>query len=92
MPKVYNIGPRFYAQVIPYPIKWSFKTFFQVGHTSEIEEPFRVGKSVVVHFWKMKAFVLGMWTGVVDETEALTTAMMGTLMSLEELEDAKENA
>ena len=90
MPKVIKLGPKFFAQIIKYPVKWSFKYAVQIGDTREIEEPYRTGKSLVISFPFKKAFVFGIWTGKLDEMEALTHALMGRTLTLEELRDVQQ--
>ena len=43
MPKVHNIGPKHFIQLIDFPVIWGYKVVVR-GWTQEIEEPFRTSK------------------------------------------------
>lgn len=74
MPKIHNIGPKHFAQVITFPVQWGLK-FWVKGWTQEIERPFRTAEPTIFRLPFRKALVLGTWTGrVEDETEALMRA------------------
>jgi hypothetical protein len=74
MPKVHNIGPKHFVQVIHLPVIWGSK-FIVRGWTQEIEEPFRTSKPFLVRLPKYKALAFGMWTGSKTEEEALNSAL-----------------
>ena len=74
MPKIHNIGPKHFVQYIDFPVQWGRK-FWVRGWTQEIERPFRTAEPLIFRLPFHKAFVLGVWTGKVeDETEALMRA------------------
>lgn len=74
MPKVYNIGPKHFVQLIDLPVVWN-KKFIVRGWTQEIEEPFRTSKPFLVRLPKYKALAFGKWTGFKNEEEALKSAL-----------------
>lgn len=73
MPKAHNIGPLF-VQVTKFPYEWGSK-FIVRGWTQEIEEPYRTSNPFIVRLPNYKALVLGRWTGIKDEEEALNSAL-----------------
>lgn len=73
MPKAHNIGPLF-VQLTNFPYEWDGK-FVVRGWTQEIEEPFRTAAPLIVRLPKYKALVLGRWTGMKNEEEALNSAL-----------------
>jgi len=73
MPQVHNIGPVF-VQVTKFPYEWDNKVVVR-GWTQEIEEPFRTAAPFIVRLPGYKALVLGKWTGVKTEEEALSGAL-----------------
>jgi len=74
MPKVYNIGPKHFVQLIDLPVVWGNK-FIVRGWTQEIEEPFRTSEPFLVRLPKYKALAFGKWTGFKNEEEALKSAL-----------------
>jgi len=74
MPKVHNIGPKHFVQLIDLPVIWG-KKFVVRGWTQEIEEPFRTSEPFLVRLPKYKALAFGKWTGFKSEEEALTSAI-----------------
>ena len=74
MPKVHNIGPKHFVQLIDLPVIWG-KKFVVRGWTQEIEEPFRTSKPFILRLPKFKALVCGRWTGTKNEEEALSVAL-----------------
>ena len=75
MPKVHNIGSRFF-QYTKFPYEWGNKVIIR-GWTQEIDEPFRTASPLIVRLPAYKALVFGKWTGVKSEEEALNTAIEG---------------
>ena len=73
MPKAHDIGPLF-VQVTNFPYEWGFKLAVR-GWTQEIEPPYRTSKPLIVRLPFYKALVLGRWTGLRDEEEALNGAL-----------------
>lgn len=73
MPKAHNIGPLF-VQVTKFPYEWGSKLIVR-GWTQEIEEPYRTSNPFIVRLPNYKALVLGRWTGIKDEEEALNSAL-----------------
>ncbi len=73
MPKVHNIGPVF-VQLTNFPYAWDKKLVVR-GWTQEIEEPFRTSAPFIVRLPGYRALVLGKWTGMQSEEEALNTAL-----------------
>lgn len=74
MPKVHNIGPKHFIQLIDFPVIWGYKVVVR-GWTQEIEEPFRTSKPFLVRLPKYKALAFGKWTGFKTEEEALNSAL-----------------
>jgi len=74
MPKVHNIGPKHFVQLIDFPVIWG-KKFVVRGWTQEIEEPFRSSTPYLVRLPKHKAIAFGKWTGFKTEEEALNSAL-----------------
>ena len=74
MPKVHNIGPKHFFQLIDLPVIWGKKITVR-GWTQEIEEPFRTATPLLVRLPKYKALAFGKWTGSNTEEEALTSAL-----------------
>jgi hypothetical protein len=74
MPKVHNIGPKHFVQLIDFPVIWGSK-FVVRGWTQEIEEPFRTSQPFLVRLPKYKALAFGKWTGFKTEEEALNSAL-----------------
>jgi hypothetical protein len=74
MPKVHNIGPKHFVQLIDFPVIWGKKCIVR-GWTQEIDEPFRTSKPFLVRLPKYKALAFGMWTGSKTEEEALNSAL-----------------
>jgi hypothetical protein len=73
MPKAHNLGPLF-VQVTNFPYEWGKKLVVK-GWTQEIEEPFRTSEPLIFRLPSYKALVVGRWTGVRDEEEALNSAL-----------------
>ena len=74
MPKVHNIGPKHFVQLIDFPVIWGPKIVVR-GWTQEIEEPFRTAQPFLVRLPKYKALAFGKWTGFKTEEEALNSAL-----------------
>lgn len=74
MPKVYNIGPKHFFQVVHLPVIWGNKVVVR-GYTQEITEPFRTSEPFLLRLPKYKALAFGRWTGSKTEEEALTSAL-----------------
>ena len=74
MPKVHNIGPKHFVQLIDFPVIGGPK-FVVRGWTQEIEEPFRTAQPFLVRLPKYKALAFGKWTGFKTEEEALNSAL-----------------
>jgi hypothetical protein len=74
MPKVHNIGPKHFVQLIDLPVIWG-KKFVVRGWTQEIEEPFRTSEPLLVRLPKYKALAFGKWTGFKTEEDALKSAL-----------------
>jgi hypothetical protein len=74
MPKVHNIGPKHFVQLIDLPVIWG-KKFVVRGWTQEIDEPFRTSEPLLVRLPKYKALAFGKWTGFKTEEDALKSAL-----------------
>ena len=75
MPKVHNIGPQHFAQILDFPVKWEWR-LWTTGWTQEIEEPFRTAKPLIFRLPSHKALAFGKWTGKAsNEDEALNRAI-----------------
>lgn len=73
MPKVHNIGPIF-IQFTKFPYEWDGKLTVR-GWTQEIEEPYRTATPLIVRLPNYRALVLGRWSGMMTEEEALSGAI-----------------
>ena len=74
MPKVHNIGPKYFIQLTNFPFKWGFKVIVR-GWTQEIEPPYRTSTPFIVRLPRYKALALGKWAGTKTEEEALNLAL-----------------
>jgi hypothetical protein len=74
MPKVHNIGPKYFIQLLDLPVIWGNKIMVR-GWTQEIEEPFRTANPFLVRLPKYKAVAFGKWNGFKTEEEALKSAL-----------------
>lgn len=73
MPQVHDIGPLF-AHQMTYPTR-KFP-LVDVGHTQEIEWPYRSGRALVFRIpLSTQAFVVGLWGESRDEERALAEAI-----------------
>jgi len=84
VPKVHKIGSQFFAHHMTYPTR-AFP-FMEIGTTQEIEWPYREGASYVFRIPLTRhAWVIGKWTGLVDENVALTHALGARWVDADEL-------
>jgi hypothetical protein len=74
MPKVHNIGPKYFIQLTNFPFKWGFKVIVR-GWTQEIEPPYRTSTPFIVRLPRYKALALVKWAGTKTEEEALNLAL-----------------
>lgn len=74
MPKVHNIGSKHFVQFTNFPFEWGSK-FVVRGWTQEIQEPFRIATPLIVRLPKYKALVFGKWNGMLNEEDALNSAL-----------------
>lgn len=74
MPKVHNIGSKYFVQLTNFPFKWGFKVIVR-GWTQEIEPPYRTSTPYIVRLPRYKALALGKWEGTRTEEEALNLAL-----------------
>jgi hypothetical protein len=74
MPKVHNIGPNHFIQYTKFPYDWGTKVVVK-GWTQEIEEPYRTSEPFIVRLPNYHALVLGKWSGMKNEEEALNGAL-----------------
>jgi hypothetical protein len=74
MPKVHNIGSNHFIQYTKFPYKWDGKLLVR-GWTQEIEEPYRTSEPFIVRLPNYRALVLGRWSGMKNEEEALNGAL-----------------
>ena len=88
MPKVHNIGKTWFTQYIDFPVKWGWKTCVK-GWTQEIEEPYRTAEPLIIRLPFHKAFVLGKWSGHVNEEEALSKAVQSRVLTDEDFSEEK---
>lgn len=87
MPKVHQLGPNRFIQVINFPVQWGWRVAVR-GETQEIEEPYRLATPVIVRLPFHKALVFGKWTGKMpDEESALQKAMQGRVLKDEDFEE-----
>jgi hypothetical protein len=89
MPKIHNIGSQHFVQYIDFPVKWERKLWVR-GWTQEISEPFRTAEPLIFRMPFHKAFVVGKWTGKIDdEAEALNRAIQGRVLTDEDFSEDK---
>ena len=74
MPKVYEIGPKYFVQLTNFPFNWGFKVIVR-GWTQEIEPPYRTSTPYIVRLPGYKALAFGKWEGTRTEEEALNLAL-----------------
>jgi hypothetical protein len=74
MPKIHNIGKQHFVQLFRFPVKWGAKLIV-IGHTQEIEPPYRTSKPVMIRLPFYRVLVIGKWQGELEEETALTTAL-----------------
>jgi hypothetical protein len=74
MPKLHNIGKQHFIQLFRFPVKWGIKLAV-IGHTQEIEPPYRTSKPVMIRLPFYRVLVIGKWNGKLEEETALTTAL-----------------
>lgn len=87
MPKVHNIGKQHFIQYLHFPAAWGMKLFV-TGYTQEISEPFRTtDNALIIRLPFHKALVIGKWTGVLDEEQALEKAIQGRVLKDEDFEE-----
>lgn len=87
MPKIHNIGPTHFVQYIDFPVQWGTKLCVR-GWTQEISPPFRTAEPFIFRLPFHKAFVIGKWTGLVDdEAEALSRAIQGRDVSYDDFRE-----
>lgn len=84
MPKIHNIGPTHFVQFIDFPVQWGTKLWVR-GWTQEIDHPFRTSEPLIFRMPFHKAFVVGKWTGKMeDEEQALNRAIEGRVLTDED--------
>lgn len=84
MPKIHNIGPTHFVQFIDFPVQWDNKLWVR-GWTQEIDRPFRTSEPLIFRMPFHKAFVVGKWTGKLDDEEqALNRAIEGRVLTDED--------
>lgn len=88
MPKVHNIGTRWFVQFTRFPFEWGKKCVVK-GWTQEIEEPFRTSKPYILRLPKYHALVIGEWSGQKEEEEALNEALQRRDLTYEDFQEEK---
>jgi hypothetical protein len=89
MPKIHNIGPNHFVQYIEFPVVWGAKLWVK-GWTQEISPPFRTSEPLIVRMPFHKAFVMGKWTGKVEDEEvALTRAIQRRTVTNEDFSEER---
>jgi hypothetical protein len=89
MPKIHNIGQKHFVQYIDFPVKWEGKLWVK-GWTQEISAPFRTSEPLIFRMPFHKAFVVGTWTGKIDdEVDALNRAIQGRVLTDEDFSKDK---
>ena len=74
-----------YWHPLIYPIKPP--VLWETAETQEIEEPYRFGKGFAVRFPLTRAaLVVGKWVSRYDESQALTNAIRGRIMTEDEVD------
>ncbi len=74
MPQTHDIGSKTFVHRMDYPSR-DFPVIDR-GHTTEIEYPYRSGKSLVIRIpFSTRAVVIGRWGDQQDEETALQTAI-----------------
>jgi hypothetical protein len=76
---------KLYWQVLKYP--YNPKQFLDVSETQEIDAPFRHGTGTAIHLPFTKyVLILGTWKGTKGESEALTYAIGGRILTDDEVD------
>lgn len=89
MPKIHNIGPQHFFQVIKFPVQWGTKLSVR-GWTQEIDEPFRTtDDALIIRLPFYRALVVGKWTGTLDEESALERAIQRRDVTYDDFEEEK---
>ena len=89
MPKVYNIGKKYFVQYFRYPAKWGYKVVVK-GDAQEIQPPFRMAQPYMIRLPFYRTLVLGKWSGSQpDEETALNYAMQGRVLADEDFDKEK---
>lgn len=88
MPKVHSIGPKYFFQITKFPFKWGFKVIVR-GWTQEIEPPYRTSTPFIVRLPFYKALVIGTWSGIKTEEDALNSALQRRDVTYEDFTEEK---
>lgn len=75
---VYKIGQYYWHTINLVP--GSSRVVYSTTH--EQEEPYRIGRSIVLRFWGEKGLIIGRWTGYHDDEDS---ALMAGLDAHEEV-------
>jgi hypothetical protein len=86
MPKIHNIGKQHFVQFFRLPVKWGAKIAV-IGHTQEIEPPYRTSKPVMIRLPFYRVLVIGKWNGQLEEETALTTALEMRVLTDEDFQE-----
>ena len=88
MPKVHKLGSKRFFQITNFPFKWG-KKFIVKGWTQEIEPPYRTSTPFIVRLPSYKALVIGTWSGVKTEEDALNSALQRRDVTYEDFTEEK---
>lgn len=76
---------KLYWHVLEYPVKP--KNFFEKADTQLIDPPYSYGSGVAIRApFSKKALVIGLWWGTLHETQALTRAIGGKILPIDDSE------
>jgi hypothetical protein len=90
MAKTHQIGKQYFVQYLGYyPAAWN-KRLAVTGWTQEIDEPFRMGDTLIVRLPFKKAVAFGKWTGTLNEEQALSRAIEERVLRDEDFQEGWE--
>lgn len=88
MPKAHDIGKNWFIQFTNFPFEWGNRVMVK-GWTQEIQEPYRTAEPLVIRMPRYKAVVVGKWSGVKDEEEALNRALQRRDLTYADFQEEK---
>jgi hypothetical protein len=88
MPKVHEIGNKWFIQFTNFPFKWGTKLTVK-GWTQEIQEPYRTAEPLIFRLPRYKAVAVGKWSGQKDEETALNEALQRRDLTEDDFQEEK---